>query len=412
MTAAPERLLPNNGRRLTAWAVCAAATRLPNAMAPLALVFLGHGAAGRYSTGSILAACYILGEVLGAAFIGTRVPAWRERAYLATGLVAGAAGFALLMTPGAGLALLVIGSVLAGGAPAVSPGIMRSLLSALVPEARVARAFSLDNALSELAWLAAPALVGVLAVQAGEGVPIALCAVSLPIAALAALVIGNVGEKAGQAGGEAGMGRPPARVVATGWPAYLTSAAAMSLSAVCELMLPALLVFRGEPAGYAGWLLAGLAGASLLASLGYGTRTWRGGTRLQGTLALAGTTVAVAAVALAPTFALLGVALVAVGAFQAIVMITRNLRLREVLPAPALTAGYSVMYAIQGIGYSVSALAASVVLDHGGPRLAILGGVALTVVLGASAVLGDRDSHQPVVPEPATRPGVQNASHD
>ncbi len=50
-------------RQTGVWAVTASMTRLPVAMAPLAMVFLGHGATGGYSTGSVLAAFFIAGEV-------------------------------------------------------------------------------------------------------------------------------------------------------------------------------------------------------------------------------------------------------------------------------------------------------------------------------------------------------------
>jgi hypothetical protein len=72
-------------------------------------------------------------------------------------------------------------------------------------------------------------------------------------------------------------------------------------------------------------------------------------------------------------------------------MVTRNLSLRERLPAGAHVAGYSWQYAVQGAGYSLSAVFAGLALDRSTPSLAILAGVGITVLLaGVSAAVEQR----------------------
>jgi predicted MFS family arabinose efflux permease len=84
-------------------------------------------------------------------------------------------------------------------------------------------------------------------------------------------------------------------------------------------------------------------------------------------------------------------------------MVTRNLSLREALPSSAHTAGYSVMYAVQGIGYSLSAVFAAVMLDRSTPSAAILTGVAFTLLLTAVSTLAERRAQPATAPPPVKK---------
>jgi len=64
--------------------------------------------------------------------------------------------------------------------------------------------------------------------------------------------------------------------------------------------------------------------------------------------------------------------------------------MRDRQPKSAHAGGYSVMYAVQGVGYSLSAILAGVVLDHASPSAAMLTGVALGLVLITVSLLAER----------------------
>lgn len=81
-------------RQVLIWACTAVGARMPVAMAPLALVFLVRERPGGYTLGAILAAVYVLGEIVGAPVLGMRLRPAHARLHLSVGLAAGAAGFA------------------------------------------------------------------------------------------------------------------------------------------------------------------------------------------------------------------------------------------------------------------------------------------------------------------------------
>jgi MFS family permease len=95
-------------------------------------------------------------------------------------------------------------------------------------------------------------------------------------------------------------------------------------------------------------------------------------------------------VALVPAPAGIAVALLAVGILEAGVAVVRNLSLREALPPSALAAGYSVLYAAVGIGYTASALLAGAVQALATPSIAILAGVGLTLILVLIGTIGEK----------------------
>ncbi|MDR7273622.1 hypothetical protein [Catenuloplanes atrovinosus] len=362
------------------WAIVALLARVPIAAASLAMVFLTRDLPGGYAFGGTLAAVYVIGEVAGSAVLGTMLRPHTMRLQLAAGMAAGALAFgALAARPSA--ALLVPLAFLAGAAPAANPGGMRSMLAAAAGDKHVSSAFSADAILTEIVWMSAPALVTILALQVSPSAPLAVAAVCMGLAAAGVLFL-RLTPADEETAPAAPIGRREKAVrLFSGWPVYLTSAATMSLLAVSELVLPALLEFRDIPVGYAGVLLSGLAALSAVGAFVYGLRRWPGTPRMQSLILLSVTTAAITLVALAPPLPLIAAGFAVAGLTQSVVLVTRSLSLREQLPEPLHAAGYSLMYAVQGVGYSISAVVAAFVLSRGNPVLAILAGVALTVVL-------------------------------
>ncbi|WHM38182.1 MFS transporter [Streptomyces sp. BPTC-684] len=371
-------------RPVLTWALVAVGARAPVAMAPLAVVFMVRDRPGGYTLGAVLAAAYVLGEIVGAPLLGMRLRAERARPHLAAGLAGGAVGFAALgLAHDAHPVVLGAAAFVAGAAPAATSGGLRAMLASLVPEKAVQQAVSGESMLIFGIWSVTPAVTTWLALSVRPYLPMLLAA-GLMAAAVAGLWALPPGWKADTAdrGGE-----PMRRVLWRAWPVYVTGAAGISLLALAELVLPALLEQRGIALGWAGPLLAGFSAGSAAGAFVYGLRSWPGALRAQSLVLLLAVSGCVALVALLPGAVWLAVFLVLAGVLQAGAMLTRNLLLREVLPPSALTAGYSVMYAAVGAGYAVTGTLSGVLLRSVAPSTAILAGVGLTLLLTVVGVL-------------------------
>ncbi|WP_432752896.1 MFS transporter [Streptomyces sp. JL2001] len=390
-------------RPVLAWSAVTVAGRMPVAMAPLALVLLVRERPGGYTLGAVLAAVYVLGEILAAPVLGIRMNAERARPQLASGLAVGALGFAGLgLLDGAHPAVLCGLAFAAGAGPAAVPGGLRALLTSLVPEHAVTQAMSMESVLTFGIWAGAPALTTGFALGVDPAVPLLLQG-GLMAVAVTGLRLLPGGWKA--EGGPGAGGEPVRRLLARAWPVYVTGAASLTLLALAELVLPALLEQRGIGIGWAGPLLAGFAAGSALGAFLYGLRgDWPGRLTAQSLVLILGVSGGVVLVALLPWTAAIAVALVLAGLLQAPAMLTRNLALRRILPPSVLAAGYSVMYAAVGAGYAASGSLAGGLLQVVAPSTAILWGVGLTLLLTAVGAVGERrlaeaaPAAQPVAP--------------
>ncbi|MFG2956176.1 MFS transporter [Streptomyces sp. NPDC048291] len=373
-------------RQVLAWAGTAVGARMPVAMAPLALVFLVRERPGGYSLGALLAAAYVIGEIVAAPVLGMRLRPERARAQLAAGLAVGAVAFAGLGGfPTAPPAVLAVLACVAGAAPAAATGGLRTLLTALVPERAAAQALSVESILTAAVWAVAPAAVAGLALGVAPGVPLWLAA-ALMASSVAGLWL--LPAAWGMGAGEHAEA-PLARVLAGAWPVYITGAASMTLLGLSELVLPALLEQRGIGVGWSGPLLAGMAVGGGLGAFLHGLRAWPGRLRTHSVLLMGGTAACVALAALIPHTAGIAPVLVLGGMLQSAAMLTRNLALRAVLPPSALAAGYSVMYAAAGVGYAATGSLAGALLRVVAPSTAVLAGVGVTLTLSALGWWGE-----------------------
>ncbi|MDJ0342441.1 MFS transporter [Streptomyces sp. H10-C2] len=377
-------------------------------MGPLALVFLVRERPGGYGLGAALAAAFVIGEVIAAPWLGTVMRPARARTPLAAGLVAGGTGFAgLAALPNAHPAVLAALAVLAGGGPAAVPGGLRMLLMHLVPEQAAARALSGESMLTFGIAAASPALASGLVLGVAPALPLALSAVLAALAAVGLFAL-PAGWRADPADRE---GVSMTRTLAAAWPVYVTGAAGLSLLALTELVLPALLEQRGIAVGWSGPLLAGYSVAAAVGAFVYGTRGWPGRLGTQSLVLLLGLSACVTLTAAIPALGAIAVALLIAGLLEAGVHLARNLSLREVLPPSAQGAGYSVLYAAIGVGYTSSAVLAGAVQSVASPSAAILCGVVLTLVLTAvSAVGGARAARRPARREIVRREIVRRES--
>ncbi|MFF0478322.1 MFS transporter [Streptomyces sp. NPDC004284] len=374
-------------RPVLAWCAVTVTSRLPVAMAPLALVFLVRERPGGYTLGAVLAAAYVLGEIVAAPVLGMRLNAERARPQLAAGLAVGTAGFAGLgLAPGAHPVVLASLAFLAGAGPAAVPGGQRALLTSLVPERAVTQAMSMESMLTFGIWAAAPALTTGLALAAAPAAPLLLQGALMGIAVAGLWTLPAGWRKAAEEDGASVR-----RALLRAWPVYVLGAAGLTLLALAELILPALLEQRGIDLGWAGPLLAGFSIGSAVGAFLYGLRgRWPGPLAVQSLVLVLAVAAGVALVAVLPWTAAIAAALVAAGLVQAPASLTRNLALRELLPPGALAAGYSVMYAAVGAGYAASGTLAGGLLEVVAPSTAILCGVGLTVLLTVVGAVGER----------------------
>ncbi|WP_018528133.1 MULTISPECIES: MFS transporter [unclassified Streptomyces] len=379
-------LFRKSGKSVLAWSFVAVGARMPVAMAPLALVFLVRERPGGYTLGAVLAAVYVIGEIVGAPLLGMRMRAERARPQLAVGLAVGACGFgALGVLHGVHPALLGVCAFVAGAAPAAAPGGLRALLTAVVPERAVQQAMSFESMLTFVVWAVSPAATAGLALSVAPWVPL-LLACGLMAVSVPGLWLLPVG----WASGSGDERRPAVRVLMRAWPLYVTGAAGLSLLAMAELILPALLEHRGFGVGLAGPLLAGFSVGSAVGAFVYGLRSWPGRLATQSLVLVLGVSGCVVGIALVPWAGVIAVALVGAGVLQAGAMLTRNLALREALPPGALAAGYSVMYAAVGAGYAATGSLAGALLRVMSPGGAMVAGVGVTVVLAVVGYWGER----------------------
>ncbi|WP_199549282.1 MFS transporter, partial [Streptomyces sp. N35] len=330
------------------------------------------------------------GDTARAAVRGARPRPERARGQRACGPAGGGAGFLLLaLAPGAPAGVLGVGAFVAGAAPAGAAGGLRALLQAMVPERAVAQAMSFETMLNSAIWAVSPVAAAWLALGVAPYTPMLLATVLVLVAA-AGLWLLPAGWQAEEH--EPGNGSK-ARVLARAWPAYVMGAATMCLLALAEIALPALLEQRDFGVGLAGPLLAAFAMASAVGAFVYGMRAaWPGRLATQSAVLLVGVSACVTVVAVTPSVIAIAAGLTLAGVLQAGALLTRNLALRATLPASALAAGYSVMYAAVGAGYALSGSLAGLLMNLTTASNAILAGVALTLALTAVGLLGDRSA--------------------
>ncbi|MFF3375810.1 MFS transporter [Streptomyces sp. NPDC002680] len=371
-------------KQVLIWACTSVGARVPVAMAPLALVFLVRERPGGYALGAALAAAFVIGEMIGAPVVGLRLRPDRARPQLAAALAAGTAGFVGLgVLPGAHPVTLAAFAFLAGGAPAAVAGGLRAMLTTLVPARAVTQALSTESMLNSGIWAVSPAAVTGLALGVAPRVPLLLAAALMAssIVGLWLLPAGWAVPDEHRTEGTGRRGPSLLGLLVAAWPVYVTGAAGLTLLGLAELVLPALLEQRGIGVGWSGPILTGLAVGAGLGAFLYGVRAWPGRLRTRSVVLIGGMSVCVTAAALIPDTAGIAVALAVGGMLQSGALVTRNLSLREVLPASALAAGYSVMYAAASAGYAAAGSLAGALLQVTAPSTAVLAGVALTLVL-------------------------------
>ena len=255
--------------------VTALVARLPQGMAPLAVLLLVRGATHSYAIAGLAVGADAFATAACAPLLGRLVDRFGRRRILVPVACAQAVVYALLVLAAevhAGAVALVVLATLAGGLlPPIAP-VVRVLLREVVDDPAVREtAYSLDAVIQEVLWISGPLVVAVLIAVASPAVAVALlgvvCLAGTSLFVRSELVHTSSATRVEGAGGSA-LASPELRALRG--PGALTG---MGLGAI-EVGLPALALHAGSrPAS--GVLLAFWSLGSMLGGLWYGSRTWR-----------------------------------------------------------------------------------------------------------------------------------------
>lgn len=374
---------------MRAWLLVVLCQRLPIAMSPLALVYLGHLASDSYALGALLAGAFAFAEALAAGVMGRRFD--RRHAGPELRLVLGIQAVALLALGVPALissavlptALMLVLAAVAGAVASGAHGGLRALLVRTVDPGVHHAALSLEATLTTLLWAIGPAIVGLVALIAGQVWPIVVIAAIASIGLLGAGALRDPGPAAKPEGKPAEV-----RVWRLSWPALFQEGAVMMCVGAAYTGLPSLLEHVGTAPGIAGPVLAVFAAAGLVGGLIYGGRTWPGAYRTQSFVLVLAVTAIVAVAVISSTATLIIGLMIISGLAGTPALTARAAGMQELLPERVWATGFSGLYAAGGVGFGAAGLAVAALLEPAGIRVSLLVCVAiaaLATVIGGIA---------------------------
>lgn len=368
------------------WAVVNLLARLPMTMNLLALVLVGEAVTGSLANGASLAGIATVSAGLAAQWRGRML----DRVELRDGLrrhlglsaitVLALLGAAAADAPFAVLAVLV---AVQGVASAAILGAFRTLLVECVPKEDLEPANALDAVFVEVAFVAGPAVAGVLALAVG---PLGVLVTMVTSFVVAALMLGGLPT------------REPAEPGATRGPAPLRTRGATAVYALVfatglplgawEATIPARIEAFGMDPASAGPLMAlaalgsgiaGLAAANLRDPLRYG--------RLMASALLVAFGLLILPTAHATSLPLLGLAIFGFGLPIAPLNALAGLAFQRTVATPRRAEGFALYPAMILIGAGIGQTVAGLLLDRVGAA-SLIRMLAVVPILVAVPVLG------------------------
>jgi MFS family permease len=368
------------------WTLASFLARLPNTMTLLALVLVGEELTGSIAVGAQLSGVAIAASGLAAPWRGRRLDRFElraglQRACTLTAVVMAAQVVALAV--GAALPVFFVLAALQGVAFAAVSGGFRALLVPVVPPTDLPRANAMEAVFVEVAFVAGPALAGILALLVGPlGVLVAMSA-SVGTAAVIARKLPALDPPAQRHAGA------PWRAPGA-WPVYALAFAIGASLGIFESALPARAVELGMQTASAGYLLtlvalgSGIGGlASTMASDPLGRA------RVRGLLLLLAFGVLLVPVALLESVLLLAVALLLCGVPIAPLNALGALLLQHAIPPGRQAEGFAVYIAAILLGAGIGQSITGQLLDGVGSQ-ALLLGAALLPAVTALTLIGPR----------------------
>lgn len=336
--------------------------RLGYGVVSLSLVLSLTAATGSLSGGGLLTTLFATFSVTLGPARAALIDRWGPRRALPALALPFAAGLfalaAVVRHPGAPWWPLVVLVTLTGAScPPLGPT-MRALWSALTPDkALLQRAFSLDTVAEELIFLTGPLLVVAIHPVRGlvlSGALVASGAVAMVSSPAARLIAPRTREQSLPLGllGSAGSGVRRA--------AYAAAGAGCCLGGI-DLYVIAFAGRHHHPAAV-GWILAAQSAGSALGGLLYGRVTWRRGAAERLPYLLLGLAALLAATAVAPSVALLGLGVAATGTLMAPVLSTAYLAADALAPAGTATRATAWVNSAVNAGSSAGGAMASLLV--------------------------------------------------
>jgi len=382
--------------RMLSLCLTALVARLPIGINGLAVVLLLQEERGSFGIAGLASGALALGTGVGTPLTARLV----DRAgpsvlgALAVATAAGLIGIVALASSAPPWLLVALAGVTGATAPPVS-----SLLRALYPRmlrdrpSLIHGAFALDSVLTELLFIAGPALTAAIAVLVSPGAALVVSAVAVTTGTFAFLAV---------------LGREPTEPRDAAPSGLLGALRAAGVRTLVVTMLPVGLAFGileiaitafATDAGHrelAGVLLTLWACASAAGGLVYGARPRRGSasdTHLRVALALP---VGLSALLLATSPALMALLVIPAGVFIAPLLATRNELAGRVAPPGTETEAYTWPLTAIVAGIAAGAALGGVLVDEAGWRAAVGAAVASAAVGSALAVARRGTLHPPV----------------
>ncbi|MBN9644425.1 MFS transporter [Corynebacterium sp. CCM 8862] len=337
-------------RHFMAWLVSTIFTRLTVTSIPMVSIVGIAAANGSFVLGGFTSGAYAIGESVGAIWLTPLL----SRRNVKKRLFQGCAVCALLLFASGILAvngapynfsvpLLVF---ITGLLSAPIPGVLRSSISQ--SSSSPARAMSLDNAINQSSWVIGPVL-GVAVVHSfGTLSAFFLLGIFLVIAMMTTprAITNNYHQSSGT------ESTPDVRIVMN---PIVASAVIMAVTASFDTLVPILLTEWSGTDVRTGWVLAALAGSSVLISALIGVKTrWSGKEKKSAFFTLL-VVFLIGATGFTYSFPTLMAVAVVLGAFQAPAMIFRQQIIADKVPKNQQATAFSYLYAAGGIGYSLTA---------------------------------------------------------
>lgn len=404
--------------RLRRYLLTALLARFADEGVGIAVTLLALERGGSAADGGLVLAAWMAPHLLAAPLTGV----WAGRARRPRLFHGGAlAGFAVaiaalaVLTGRVPLPVTMAAAALGGGCGPVVSGGLSALVAGLVPPARLARAYGLDAAVFNVAWVAGPALVTLLSAAVSPAAATAVLAAAAGAAAL--LVLTLPGRPAPGAGaGHRGAGGLTAELGA-GLRALrdvrdlraITVASSLAVFGMGALTpVAVLLALRHGTADGAGLLLTLLACGALGGSLLVARRPPRSGPRVLAVRSLLVTGTALAAAAAAPSFPLCAVCFALAGLGEG-PLLSATLRIRAEQAPPGLRTQVFTLGAGLKIGAAAAGTALAATLSARVSPTVLLLAVAAVQFAAAVPLRGARPEAEP---RAGRRPGTVSRGRD
>lgn len=368
-----------------AWAVATVGARLPIAMAPLALVLAAEASTGSYGFGGIVVAAHTIGEIVGSPIMGRIADRLPARSVLVVTLTAQAVGFVALagiLTGALPQWCAVLLAAAVGMVAAGVPGALRSRLMRMVPDRAAAAALSVDSAVNQVCWGAAPVIVTAVAAVAPDQVLLLVAGPAILSAGACLLMpkISTAPQSSTAGATVAGTVRSLSDVLAA------TVLLRMALGVLAVAAVPAFTA--ADHTAVAGLALGAYAVATGVGAITLGSARQpdvdaaRGASRSLVLLALALSPAALVADSVIGLVAVF----VVVGFIEGPTAVALSLAVQQRIAPDSRATAFSVQYAALGVGFALGSIALGPLLTATSPADAITC-IGFTIVVGAFALV-------------------------